>query len=89
MYTRVRQQIVRFSMRDDRTMFLFNFTDENPELPGDLPEQKDEWRLRLSLYALPGLAWPVRVAKARRRFTVRWSFCPKVNIRAVLTQPDP
>jgi len=41
MYTRVRQQIVRFSMRDDRTMFLFTFTDENPELPGDLPEQKD------------------------------------------------
>jgi 2-polyprenyl-6-methoxyphenol hydroxylase-like FAD-dependent oxidoreductase len=40
MYTRVSQQVGRFSMRDDRTMFLFIFTDENPELPGDLPEQK-------------------------------------------------
>ena len=41
MYTRVGQQVGRFSMRDDRTMFHFIFTDENRELPGDPPEQKN------------------------------------------------
>ena len=40
MYTRVRQQVGRFSMRNNRAIFFFIFTDENPELPADLPEQK-------------------------------------------------
>jgi 2-polyprenyl-6-methoxyphenol hydroxylase-like FAD-dependent oxidoreductase len=44
MYTRVHQQVARFSLRDDRTMFLFIFTDENPELPGNLLGQKDQLR---------------------------------------------
>ena len=29
MYTQVGQQVVRFAMRDDRTMFLFTFADKN------------------------------------------------------------
>ena len=29
MYTRVGQQVVRFAMRDDRTMFLFTFADKD------------------------------------------------------------
>lgn len=36
----VGQQVGRFSMRDDRTMFLFVFADENPEIPGDADGQK-------------------------------------------------
>lgn len=34
------QQIGRFSMRNDRTMFLFVFADDNPKIPNDLSAQK-------------------------------------------------
>jgi len=40
MYTQVGQQVARFAMRDDRTMFLFTFADENPRSPGDVQSQK-------------------------------------------------
>lgn len=39
-HTEVGQQIGRFSMRDDRTMFLFIFADPRPDLPTDLAAQK-------------------------------------------------
>lgn len=34
------QQIGRFSMRDDRTMFLFVFADPSPDIPEDIAAQK-------------------------------------------------
>jgi 2-polyprenyl-6-methoxyphenol hydroxylase-like FAD-dependent oxidoreductase len=40
MYTEVGQQVARFALRDDRTMFLFTFRDPDPGLPSTLPEQK-------------------------------------------------
>jgi len=45
MYTEVGQQAARFSMRDDRTMFLFTFADENPD-SGDLQAKKALLRKR-------------------------------------------
>jgi 2-polyprenyl-6-methoxyphenol hydroxylase-like FAD-dependent oxidoreductase len=45
MYTEVGQQVGRFSMRDDRTMFLFTFADPDPE-SGDLDAQKALLRRR-------------------------------------------
>lgn len=40
MYTEVGQQVSRFSMRDDRTMFLFTFADDDAEYPHDVAGQK-------------------------------------------------
>ena len=40
MYTQVGQQVGRFAMRDDRTMFLFTFADEYPGSPVDVQSQK-------------------------------------------------
>jgi 2-polyprenyl-6-methoxyphenol hydroxylase-like FAD-dependent oxidoreductase len=40
MHTTVGRQIARFTMRDDRTMFLFTFKDDDPSLPSALAEQK-------------------------------------------------
>jgi 2-polyprenyl-6-methoxyphenol hydroxylase-like FAD-dependent oxidoreductase len=40
MHTEVGQQLSRFSMRDDRTMFLLIFADENPQIPSSLEAQK-------------------------------------------------
>lgn len=45
MYTEVGQQVARFSMRDDRTMFLFTFADPDPD-SGDLSAQKALLRRR-------------------------------------------
>lgn len=42
------QQVGRFAMRDDCTMFLFVFADPNPEIPADLPGQKALLRERFS-----------------------------------------
>jgi 2-polyprenyl-6-methoxyphenol hydroxylase-like FAD-dependent oxidoreductase len=36
----VGQQVGRFSMRDDRTLFLFVFADETPRIPADLDGQR-------------------------------------------------
>ena len=46
MYTQVGQQVARFAMRDDRTMFLFTFADEDPGSPGDIESQKALLRKR-------------------------------------------
>ena len=40
MFTEVGQQVVRFAMRDDRTMFLLTFRDENPAGADDAEAQK-------------------------------------------------
>ncbi len=45
MYTEVGQQVARFAMRDDRTMFLFTFADSKPE-SGDVQTQKALLRKR-------------------------------------------
>jgi 2-polyprenyl-6-methoxyphenol hydroxylase-like FAD-dependent oxidoreductase len=47
MYTEVEQQVARFTMRDDRTMFLFIFKDESPgEANDDVAAQKALLRRR-------------------------------------------
>lgn len=46
MYTQVGQQVGRFAMRDDRTMFLFTFADEDPGSPRDAQSQKALLRKR-------------------------------------------
>ncbi len=46
MYTQVGQQAARFSMREDRTMFLFTFADENAAGPDDVQAQKSLLRKR-------------------------------------------
>jgi 2-polyprenyl-6-methoxyphenol hydroxylase-like FAD-dependent oxidoreductase len=40
MYTEVRQQVARFAMHNDRTMFLFSFADQNATGAHDLNSQK-------------------------------------------------
>jgi 2-polyprenyl-6-methoxyphenol hydroxylase-like FAD-dependent oxidoreductase len=49
------QQVGRFSMRNDRTLFLFVFTDPSREIPGDLAGQKALLRARFS-----GSGWECR-----------------------------
>jgi len=46
LYGEVGQQVARFSMRDDRTMFLFTWRDADPALPGSFDDQKNTLRLR-------------------------------------------
>jgi 2-polyprenyl-6-methoxyphenol hydroxylase-like FAD-dependent oxidoreductase len=48
MYTQVGQQVARFAMRDNRTMFLFTFADEDSSLPlaSDVRAQKALLRSR-------------------------------------------
>lgn len=46
MYTRVGQQVVRFAMRDGRTMFFFTYADPHPAIPQELGLQKIELRAR-------------------------------------------
>jgi len=46
MYTEVGQQVGRFAMRGDYTMFLFTFADEDPQVPGDVQGQKALLRRR-------------------------------------------
>ncbi len=47
-HRQVGQQIGRFSMRDDRTMFLFVFADDDPAIPTDVSAQKAILRERFS-----------------------------------------
>lgn len=49
MHTQVGQQVGRFTMRDDKTMFLFIFADEEAAGPGDLEGQKALLRERFAL----------------------------------------
>lgn len=46
MYTEVGQQVGRFAMRGDRTMFLFTFADEDATAPSDTQAQKALLRQR-------------------------------------------
>jgi 2-polyprenyl-6-methoxyphenol hydroxylase-like FAD-dependent oxidoreductase len=46
MYTEVGQQVARFALRGNRTMFLFTFADENMASPGDVEAQKSLLRKR-------------------------------------------
>ena len=46
MYTRVGQQVVRFAMRDDRTMFLFTFADKDRTSADTIEAQKSVLRER-------------------------------------------
>jgi len=50
MYTEVGQQVARFAMRDNRTMFLFTFADPDPD-SGDLAAQKALLRQRFGASA--------------------------------------
>ena len=45
-YTQVGQQVGRYAIGDDRTMFLFIFADDNPAIPPDLSAQKALLRQR-------------------------------------------
>ncbi len=46
MYTEVGQQVGRFALRGDRTMFLFTFADQSPSGTDNLPSQKAMLRKR-------------------------------------------
>lgn len=46
MHTEVGQQVGRFSLRGDRTMFLFIYADPSPAIPGSTAAQKDCLRER-------------------------------------------
>jgi 2-polyprenyl-6-methoxyphenol hydroxylase-like FAD-dependent oxidoreductase len=46
MYTQVGQQVARFAMRDDRTMFLLIFADPTPDIDIDVRAQKAVLRQR-------------------------------------------
>src|SRR5262249_46721550 len=48
MYPQVGQEVSRFSMRNDRTMFLFTFADSDPRSPSDLAGQKALLRHRFA-----------------------------------------
>ena len=48
MYPQVGQEVSRFSMRNDRTMFLFTFADPDPRAPSDLAGQKAVLRERFA-----------------------------------------
>jgi 2-polyprenyl-6-methoxyphenol hydroxylase-like FAD-dependent oxidoreductase len=41
MHTEVGQQVGRFALRDDRTLFFFIFSDPSPSIPDDTSAQKD------------------------------------------------
>jgi 2-polyprenyl-6-methoxyphenol hydroxylase-like FAD-dependent oxidoreductase len=41
MHTEVGQQVGRFALRDDRTLFFFIFSDPSPSIPDDISAQKD------------------------------------------------
>jgi 2-polyprenyl-6-methoxyphenol hydroxylase-like FAD-dependent oxidoreductase len=46
LHTEVGQQVGRFSMRGDRTLFLFTFKDDDPDIPADVQDQKALLRKR-------------------------------------------
>jgi 2-polyprenyl-6-methoxyphenol hydroxylase-like FAD-dependent oxidoreductase len=46
LHTEVGQQVGRFSMRGDRTLFLFTFKDDDPRIPADVAGQKTLLRKR-------------------------------------------
>jgi 2-polyprenyl-6-methoxyphenol hydroxylase-like FAD-dependent oxidoreductase len=46
LFTEIGQQVGRFTMRDNRTLFLFTFADNNPEIPNSVEAQKAELHKR-------------------------------------------
>lgn len=46
MYSQVGQVVMRFAMRNDRTMLLFTFADSDPAIPSDVSRQKAVLRSR-------------------------------------------
>ena len=48
MYTEKGQQVARFTMRDNRTMFLFTFVDRDASGPDNVQDQKAQLRRRFS-----------------------------------------
>ena len=46
MHTQVGQQVGRFTLRGDRTMFFFIFADPSPVIPDDINAQKEVLRAR-------------------------------------------
>lgn len=54
LHAQVGQQVARFSLRNDRTMFLFTFRDNDPAIPATLAEQKAFLRHRFA-----GFGWEV------------------------------
>lgn len=48
LFTEVGRQVGRFTMRDNRTLFLFTFADDNPELPSTVQEQKQQLHRRFA-----------------------------------------
>jgi 2-polyprenyl-6-methoxyphenol hydroxylase-like FAD-dependent oxidoreductase len=48
MYSQVGQQVARFAMRDDRTMFLFTFADPDPRVPSTIEDQRAVLRERFN-----------------------------------------
>src|SRR4029079_9382829 len=48
MYPQVGQEVSRFAMRNDRTMFLFTFADPDPASPSDMAGQKAMLRERFA-----------------------------------------
>ena len=48
MYPQVGQEVSRFSMRNNRTMFLFTFADRDPRTPPDVVGQKALLRERFA-----------------------------------------
>ena len=84
MYSEVGQQVARFTMRDDRTMFLFIFADPDPHGPADLAGQKACLRARFArsgwecpriLDALDGVSdlYFDRVSQIRMPADVGWT----------------
>ena len=48
LFTEVGQQVGRFTMRENRTLFLFTFADSNPDIPNDGHTQKELLRKRFA-----------------------------------------
>jgi 2-polyprenyl-6-methoxyphenol hydroxylase-like FAD-dependent oxidoreductase len=48
MHTEVSQQVGRFALRDDRTLFFFIFSDPSPSIPDHISAQKDLLHRRFS-----------------------------------------
>lgn len=48
LFTEVGQQVGRFTMRDNRTLFLFTFADRDPTIPSCVHDQKQQVRRRFA-----------------------------------------
>ena len=65
MYSQVGQTVSRFAMRDDRTMFLFIFADDDATLPSSVDDQKTMLieRFGRSGWECPGILDALRTTK--------------------------